>query len=664
MRNSFFLSLLLFLPFAYGWAENASQDTSESLFNSCWRNEQTGDWQLSLFDSCAIYDSKMWKYATKTEKKVVLTDGNTKVNIEIGKNKNGKSDFVIDGKKVSLSKITTETLPDYPTIDFSSFSTDIKPGEVTLMGYLKDIPEEYSFGKIYIEAYVADYINACKMKYEVAVDKDGFFKLTVPVFGINMIELWARNGSDYPFFVPMISEGGNSYFLLHDFSSKRDIFMGKDARLQNELQHKWNVVKYRYERYVKMSEEQATEYFYKINDEYEDAKKKMTQTIQEHPTISKRYRDGLSTISRYASCCRLKNLFYAFSELPKAVSEWICENGELDPEMPLTLTEVIGLNVPARVSYEGKKIFNSFFISNIELLNRIENGQLKLSDDDVELLKLWIARDKEHTVCDTIENPKVRSAMRDLIDSKYPVRKLIDFWNRSDIERLQRNGAPAQREIEKSVIDSLCLDKKLHDFALSLWLMRNMRIAEEGLPKELFKYIDEVKDTFLLNKIYERHYRLANAANQKFPEVEASTRPSSDVKGLTDGKAILEKILEPFKGRFVHIDFWGTWCGGCMQQMQHTPMLKSELKDYDMVYLYFANNSKYADWIRKINDLNVYGRNCVHYNLPKEQENALETYLDVFAFPAYFLVDKQGNIHNLGNSLSESIPKAKRIMEK
>ena len=40
-----------------------------------WRNTATGDWILGLYNDVAVYDSKVWKYAQKTDKKVVLTDG-------------------------------------------------------------------------------------------------------------------------------------------------------------------------------------------------------------------------------------------------------------------------------------------------------------------------------------------------------------------------------------------------------------------------------------------------------------------------------------------------------------------------------------------------------------------------------------------------------------
>ena len=639
--------------------------TSGELFNSSWRNEQTGDWQLSLFGDCAIYDSKVWKYETKSEKQVVLANEQQKVKISIGKDKAGKRDFTIDGKKMLLSKITTEYLPDYPTADSTAFSTEIKPGEATIIGYLKDIPEEYSFGKIYLKVRVADYIKAWREEYSVVVDKDGMFEINVPLFGVNMAYLSAENGNQTAVWAPMVLESGNTYFLLHDFSSKQSLFMGKDARLQNEFQGKWNVVDYGFRRPKSMNTKQMIEYYHEKEAWYKSTIDKLKQTVNEHPTISKRYRDCVLVVSRYNICNSMveTRVGSTTGRIPDITEEWISKNGYLDTTMPLSLTEKMGTYLWLRIGIEDGKIIRRYYLTPEEILSRAENGLLKLNKDEIELVKLYVARYKELKETDEIDNDAERRSMRDAIDSKYPLKEIYDLLRRQDIDSVIKNGAPSHFQREKMIIDSLYKDKKQHDFVLALRLIGNMSVAEEGLPKELFKYIPEVGDSVLVNKIYERHYHLARAAKQELPEVEASVRSSSDVEGLTDGRAILEKILEPFKGKFVHIDFWGTWCGGCMQQMQATPMLKSELKDYDMVYLYFANKSKDSDWKRKINDLNVYGKNSVHYNLPKAQEDALEEYLKIIAFPSYFLVDKQGNVHNMGNTVMADIPAYKKKIE-
>ena len=66
------------------------QKEMSGLFNSNWRDDQTGEWILSLYANNAVYNSKVWKYEAKNDKKVVLTDGQDKVTIAVGKEKDGK----------------------------------------------------------------------------------------------------------------------------------------------------------------------------------------------------------------------------------------------------------------------------------------------------------------------------------------------------------------------------------------------------------------------------------------------------------------------------------------------------------------------------------------------------------------------------------------------
>ena len=69
--------------------------------------------------------------------------------------------------------------------------------------------------------------------------------------------------------------------------------------------------------------------------------------------------------------------------------------------------------------------------------------------------------------------------------------------------------------------------------------------------------------------------------------------------------------------------------------------------NYDIVYLYLANTSPEDSWKNVIKEYSLTGPNCVHYNLPREQQAAVERFLNVDSFPTYKLIDKQGNIHPL-----------------
>ena len=98
--------------------------------------------------------------------------------------------------------------------------------------------------------------------------------------------------------------------------------------------------------------------------------------------------------------------------------------------------------------------------------------------------------------------------------------------------------------------------------------------------------------------------------------------------------------------------------------MKDSWRVREALKDYDIVYLFLANNSSDEAWKSVISEYNLTGPNCVHYNLPEDQQSAIERYIGVNGYPTYKLIDKQGVIHPLYwqhsdnmNSLIETIDK-------
>ena len=121
-------------------------------------------------------------------------------------------------------------------------------------------------------------------------------------------------------------------------------------------------------------------------------------------------------------------------------------------------------------------------------------------------------------------------------------------------------------------------------------------------------------------------------------------KTGDDVAGMTEGEKILKKLLEPYKGKIVLIDFWGTWCGSCKATLAHSQELYTRLSKYDMQYVYFDNRSPKDSWENVIKEYNVTGPNVAHFNLPQEQQAAIERYLKVNSFPTHKLVAPQGNV--------------------
>ena len=69
------ITILLVLVAMTGQAQSP---IPESIVDTYWRNEVTGDWEIGFTESCAIYDCKIWQYGNINEKngKVVLALNN------------------------------------------------------------------------------------------------------------------------------------------------------------------------------------------------------------------------------------------------------------------------------------------------------------------------------------------------------------------------------------------------------------------------------------------------------------------------------------------------------------------------------------------------------------------------------------------------------------
>lgn len=45
--------------------------------------------------------------------------------------------------------------------------------------------------------------------------------------------------------------------------------------------------------------------------------------------------------------------------------------------------------------------------------------------------------------------------------------------------------------------------------------------------------------------------------------------PNAPLEGITDGEQLFRKIIEPYKGKVIYLDIWGTWSQSCKDMMQH-----------------------------------------------------------------------------------------------
>ena len=642
----------------------------DGIIDTYWRNNATGDWLIGFAANHVIYNNKVWDIATLTNNKdaytIALTDGPT---IKVGKLKKGKRTIGIDQQKgIVCSPITTATMPDYPTKDMRKGFVDngYRTGDsVTIVGWLKDMPEQAWKQSGEFEAIISHLIIDNQERYTTKLDSLGRFTLRFPLVNSSDAFLDLRRSSVSP-----VLEPGKTYFFLKDFKTGQVLFMGDDARLQNELAAcpaAWG--------YRRINQgEDAMQFKTRMDGICEAMKAEIQENIAKRPNLSQRYIDyvnGLCLAGQGESMMQAR-FDVPGKELPKEYMDYVTT--QLWQKMPKPYTLFMPFSTFMRdyldqvvTERHGVKI-DRYTITLPEgayptILRRAKaDGRVSITDDEIALVERYAeAYRKEYAA--QAQNQKIDSLNINISNSYSEQYHAI--MERPDVKAvIDEESTLVDIYYQLEAVKSTNPDPALIDLALAhrfYWTLNSFRkslataalnfaLQEIKLPAAL-DIVKTTNDKYIALE----HQDLANAA---------SLRPSTDVENMTDGEKMLRKIIEPYKGRVIYLDVWGTWCGPCKQRLKDSWKEKEALKDLDIVYLYLCNRSSDESWKNVIKEYNLAGPNCVHYNLPEEQQSAIERYLNVQGFPTYKIIDKQGNIHDLDWLHADDMEAFKQTMEK
>ncbi len=616
------------------------------LFNSNWRNEESGDWEIGLYEDCAVYDSRLWRYKVRKDKKVVLTDGNEDVTVTLGKEKDGRRSIAINGRKMLCSRITSKFLPDYPTTDETPFKTELAEGEAVINGWLKDWPAELLNAGNDFKVEIYNVLTHSWNTYSAKIDSLGHFQIKIPLTGAQEMSLDRMRSR-----VATVLEPGETYFLLMDKKAGCTLFMGWNARLQNELQ----AHRMRFESaYVDLRGELDSDSLIVLKNRWADAYRQNLEKIKAQagkcPTLSRRYLDYHREDGKFNTCWQLMQLQYYANDytLPAELLDYVGKTAIINPEVPLSLTRSFDFYLNHLISYYKRQKPKNTIVTPERLLSFKKEGMV-YSKDEEATIKKWQGFLDEMKACSELTDNKERESFRKKISEKYAgINEELDaIFSRDEFQTFYKAKMPKPFQSETEVIDSLFSDPTLRDICRARELYFYIDHDHVPLPESHLAVANGIKHPVVRKAILEAHNYYKQLAEKAEAAVKASIRPSSDVEGLTDGKAILDKIVEPYRGRIVYLDIWGTWCSPCKRKLKESPEVKKLLKDYDIVYLYLANRSSEESWKNIIAEYGLTGPDCVHYLLPEKQQNVVEEYVGLTGYPTYRLIDKQGNMHKL-----------------
>lgn len=163
-------------------------------------------------------------------------------------------------------------------------------------------------------------------------------------------------------------------------------------------------------------------------------------------------------------------------------------------------------------------------------------------------------------------------------------------------------------------------------------------------------YAEGLKGKFPNNKLVQDFVAKMNRVKPV-----AKGQPAIDFQSTAPNGHIIK--LSDFKGKYVLLDFWASWCGPCRQENPNIVKQYNRFKNKNFTILGVSLDGDRDKWLKAIEDDKL---DWTHVSDLDEWNSAIARQYQVAAIPASFLIDPSGKIiaKNLrGHELEEFLKK-------
>lgn len=212
-------------------------------------------------------------------------------------------------------------------------------------------------------------------------------------------------------------------------------------------------------------------------------------------------------------------------------------------------------------------------------------------------------------------------------------------------------GIPNKNNLDSALI---YLDTHYNDTALKSKVKNN--IAERYVTR--FNYADGFeKGLERLQKATEV-YGLDPSHAERFAKLKATIpgQPFPENVILKDAKGNVVDF-STFRGKYVYIDLWASWCVPCLKEVPVLQKLEKELKNDKVVFLSISIDAKEDAWKKKMQEKNMHG------NQLWNPENTLGQTLNVKGIPFFAIYDPEGKLYMHGAPRPSQGPGLVKLLE-
>lgn len=143
------------------------------------------------------------------------------------------------------------------------------------------------------------------------------------------------------------------------------------------------------------------------------------------------------------------------------------------------------------------------------------------------------------------------------------------------------------------------------------------------------KQLTTVVEKYSLDRKYLTEYESRRAT------IKGSPFPADVVLRDANGNTV---DFSEFRGKYVYIDMWASWCIPCAKEVPHLKKLEAELQNDNVVFVSISMDKKTDPWIKKMNALDMHGHQLVN------TDNRLSEVLNVGGIPFFLIYDKEGKL--------------------
>lgn len=648
-----------------------------------WINTRSNDWEYGFFENFAVYKSDFWEYGRVEEKKnqvwITLKKGTLTESFKITTGKDKSPLVITSSKGKARYNLDHAGGTPYPMADHRPFrNSGFKPDTVTIIGYYRNLDKYLEAGedrryKGPFKVSVPDFIQDEEVIYHADFDAQGRFTVKFPVLNTQQvfIDLGRLTQVD-------VVEPGETIFLYADLAGYIDmkdwltfrnnpkdiLYMGNGSRLHNELAAYPQSTLYFDRQQTVAQGATDLEYLKAARSTSNTRLRHLEAYIKNNPAVSDRFRVFHYAAEKYNLLFNLmqhgfdkpdndiafENGYMAFVDSLMAIPDE--KHFTLVRDCATVMTDYTAYYEVVATLYKdektGQMMLRGASVTDADVLMDMKERRT-FSEHDKEIISRYY--DLTTTIYPKLAELKDDTAKIAALFKPYEhihpeAMKLMERLGISDsLPEIQRVLVNKKlRIMQLAHIDTLIHNDTLKQLLMAkefYQAMENGRVALSKAEHRLLK--EKVTIRPLYDYIMGVNSYYVSLGNKQL-SYRSSLKNTDHLKEAKDAELLFQGLISPYKGKVIYMDFWGTWCGPCREQMTYVDAVKKEFEGQDVIFMYLANNSPEDSWNNVIKQMNLTGENVVHYRLPAEQQAMIERKFSVDSFPTYLLFDKDGNL--------------------